>query len=81
VTLHGKASTAAEKAKAESLAKQVEGVREVRNLIQVVADSDAEAVSVLDADLEKRVEEALPPTRRSRAAASACSPSTRAPCC
>ena len=59
VTLHGTASTAAEKAKAESVAKQVQGVREVRNLIEVVPASEQKAVSVLDADLEKRVEKAL----------------------
>lgn len=59
VTLHGKASSSAERAEAEKLARQVEGVREVRNLIQVVADADEEAVSVLDDDLEKRVTAAL----------------------
>lgn len=59
VTLHGKASDSAERAEAEKLARQVEGVREVRNLIQVVADADEEAVTVLDDDLEKRVSAAL----------------------
>ena len=36
VTLHGTAATASERAQAEQLARQVQGVREVRNLIQVV---------------------------------------------
>jgi osmotically-inducible protein OsmY len=38
VTLHGRASTGAEKERAAALARSVEGVREVRNLIQVVPD-------------------------------------------
>jgi len=59
VTLHGKASTPAERSEAERLARQVEGVREVRNLIQVVADADEEAVAVLDDDLQQRVTAAL----------------------
>src|SRR5512143_1154873 len=36
VTLHGKVETAAEKEKAEAEAKKIEGVTEVRNLLQVV---------------------------------------------
>lgn len=59
VTLHGKASTAVERERAEKLAKQVHGVREVRNLIEVVPASMDEAVAVIDEDIEKRVKEAL----------------------
>jgi hyperosmotically inducible protein len=59
VTLHGTAGSAAEKSRAEQLARQVEGVRDVRNLIQVVPESRAEATRVLDEDLEERVTKAL----------------------
>ena len=37
VTLHGKVRSAEEKAKAESVAQQIDGVQGVRNLLQVVA--------------------------------------------
>jgi len=59
VTLHGKAATAAEKAKAETLARKVEGVRDVRNLIQVVPSEVEKQVSASDSDIEIRVEKAL----------------------
>jgi hyperosmotically inducible periplasmic protein len=59
VTLHGKAATAAEKAQAEKLAKSIEGVKDVRNLIEVVPASVASAVAAKDEDVEKRVKEAL----------------------
>ena len=36
VTLHGKVRSAEEKAKAASIAKKIDGVLEVRNLLQVV---------------------------------------------
>lgn len=59
VTLHGTASTASEKERASQLAREVDGVKEVRNLIQVVPESAEEAVSMLDDDLRDRVEQAL----------------------
>jgi hyperosmotically inducible protein len=59
VTLHGKATTAAEKAQAEKLAKSVQGVKEVRNLIEVVPSSVDKAVTAKDEDIEKRVKTAL----------------------
>jgi hyperosmotically inducible protein len=59
VTLHGKAATSAEKAQAEKLAKSVQGVKEVRNLIEVVPSSVAKAVTAKDEDIEKRVKMAL----------------------
>ena len=36
VTLHGKVRSAEEKAKAEGIAKKIDGVVEVRNLLQIV---------------------------------------------
>ena len=59
VTLHGTASTAAEKVRAEQLARQVEGVREVRSLIQVVPDTAAKKVEASDDQIRARVAEAL----------------------
>jgi hyperosmotically inducible protein len=59
VTLHGQARSEQERAKAESVARKIDGVSEVRNLIQVVPESKAEIVQVADADLTKRVEAAL----------------------
>ena len=59
VTLNGTVATAAEKTKAEQLAKQVEGVKQVRNLIQVVPSHMQKQVSGTDADIERRVKDAL----------------------
>jgi hyperosmotically inducible protein len=60
VTLHGTVATAAEKAKAEQVAKGVEGARAVRNQISVAtAPADARIEPVADADLRTRVSEAL----------------------
>lgn len=59
VTLHGQVPTAAEQAKAEQLARAVEGVREVRNLVQVVPQSARETVKVADAEVESLVQAAL----------------------
>jgi osmotically-inducible protein OsmY len=59
VTLHGIVSSQAEKAKAEQVARGVEGVREVRNLLQVVPKRDEEMIKVGDADLQKQVTAAL----------------------
>jgi hyperosmotically inducible protein len=59
VTLHGSVATAAEKSAAEKVAKGVEGVREVRNLIQVVPAGQKERVAATDDQLKERVEAAL----------------------
>jgi len=59
VTLHGKVSSAAEKAEAERLAKSIDGVKGIRNMLQVVTEPRAESVKVADADLKDRVEKAL----------------------
>lgn len=55
VTLHGKVTTAAERAQAERLAGDVQGVRSVRNLIEVVPTAKKKRVAVKDADLKERV--------------------------
>jgi osmotically-inducible protein OsmY len=59
VTLHGKVRSAEEKAKAESIAKNIDGVLEVRNLLQVVAPKSEKAVQVSDDALKQRVQKAL----------------------
>jgi hyperosmotically inducible protein len=59
VTLHGKVRTAEEKAKAESIAKKIDGVLEVRNLLQVVTPQREKAVQLSDDALKQRVEKAL----------------------
>jgi hyperosmotically inducible periplasmic protein len=59
VTLYGTAADQAEKDRAERLAKQVEGVKEVRNLIQVVPPSQEKRVSASDAQLKQKVQDAL----------------------
>jgi osmotically-inducible protein OsmY len=59
VTLHGKVPSAAEKAEAERLVKSLDGVKGVRNMLQVVTEPRAESVKVADADLKDRVEKAL----------------------
>jgi osmotically-inducible protein OsmY len=59
VTLHGKVRSAEEKAKAESIAKNIDGVLEVRNLLQVVTPKREKAVQLSDDALKQRVEKAL----------------------
>jgi len=59
VTLHGTVSSADEKARAERAAKGVEGVQEVRNLLQVVEKSRQEAVAVADDALSAEVKKRL----------------------
>jgi hyperosmotically inducible protein len=59
VTLHGKVTSEAEKTQAESVARGIDGVRQVRNLLQVVPESAESAVKATDAEIEQRVKQAL----------------------
>jgi len=59
VTLHGKVPSAEEKEKAESIARKIDGVLEVRNLLQVVTPQSKKAVQLSDNALKQRVEKAL----------------------
>src|SRR5262249_22646684 len=59
VTLHGKVASADDKAKAEHAVAALDGVQDVRNLLQVVPAKEAEAVSASDDKIEKRLGEAL----------------------
>jgi len=59
VTLHGKVRSAEEKAEAARLAARIDGVREVRNLLQVVPEGALKQVRATDKQIEERVERAL----------------------
>jgi hyperosmotically inducible protein len=59
VTLYGKVHSAEEQAKAETIARKVDGVQGVRNLLQVVAQEHEKAMQVSDDDLKQRIEQAL----------------------
>jgi hyperosmotically inducible protein len=59
VTLHGKVRSAEEKAKAEAEARKIDGVREVRNLLQVVAETSEKVVKASDSEIKDRVSKAL----------------------
>jgi osmotically-inducible protein OsmY len=59
VTLHGTVATAAEKAHAEQAARSVDGVREVRNLLQVVPGARRETVKASDDQIKERVSQTL----------------------
>jgi osmotically-inducible protein OsmY len=59
VTLHGIVRSDAEKAKAAAVARDVQGTRDVRNLLQVVKQSAQRELAVSDAELKARVTTAL----------------------
>jgi osmotically-inducible protein OsmY len=59
VTLHGSVGTVVEKARAEQVARQVDGVSEVRNLLQVVPPKAASQTKATDHQLKKQVSAAL----------------------
>jgi len=59
VTLHGTVRSDAEKAKADDVARHIEGAREVRNLLQVVPKKQENRVEASDDQIKKHVENAL----------------------
>jgi len=59
VTLHGIVNSAGEKQAAETAAKDVQGVKSVRNLLQVVSAKREDKVEAKDADIEKQISTAL----------------------
>jgi len=59
ITLHGKVQSNDEKAKAENAVKGIDGVREVRNLLQVVPQKRESSVKRTDGELKRAVEQAL----------------------
>lgn len=56
LTLRGKVDSAEAKSAAESIAKGVDGVKSVKNELQVVAPTDRATVDANDADIKKAVE-------------------------
>jgi len=59
VTLHGTVDSEAVKEKAEATARDVGGVTDVRNLLQVVKESRQESVKAADKDVKEAVERAF----------------------
>jgi hyperosmotically inducible protein len=59
VTLYGTVSSQIEKARAEQVAKSVQGAREVRNLLQVVPSQSLAEAQLSDERLKQRVSDAL----------------------
>jgi hyperosmotically inducible protein len=59
VTIHGKVKTAEEKTKAEAVTRQVDGVKDVKNLLQVVPEAEKEIVKATDDSISNGVEAAL----------------------
>jgi hyperosmotically inducible protein len=63
ITIHGKVGTAAEKAKAEATIRQLDGVKDVKNLLQVVPEEQKQMVDARDSDVKDRVEASLKATK------------------
>jgi osmotically-inducible protein OsmY len=59
VTLHGKVTSEAEKAKAADVVGKIDGAREVRNLLQIVPPEKQAAVSATDEEVRTRVTRAF----------------------
>jgi hyperosmotically inducible protein len=59
VTLHGKVKTEGEKERAAAAVRGVEGVKSVRNLLQIVPDAFKDAVKASDSAIKDRVDAAL----------------------
>jgi osmotically-inducible protein OsmY len=64
VTLHGKVPTQSEKAKAEAEARRVDGVKDVKNLLQVVPDSTRKVVERADDQIKDAVVAAFKASKR-----------------
>ena len=64
VTLHGKVATEGEKAKAENVARGIEGAKQVKNLLQVVPSAQRAVVERSDDLIKKGVEAAFNANRR-----------------
>jgi len=59
VTLHGKVATKAEKERAEDVAKGIDGVKGVKNLVQVVPEARKEIVEKADDQIKDVLEKKL----------------------
>jgi osmotically-inducible protein OsmY len=59
LTLHGKVKSEAEKTRAEAAVKNIDGVKSIKNLLQVVPDAFKESTKVADAVVKDNLEAAL----------------------
>lgn len=59
VTLHGKVKTEADRVKAENTVRGVDGVKSVKNLLQVVPEAFKKSVKASDKAIKDRVEASL----------------------
>jgi osmotically-inducible protein OsmY len=59
MTIHGKVGTKAEKDKAEETVRHLDGVKDVKNLLQVVPPSQKKHVDATDSVVKDRVEASL----------------------
>jgi len=64
VTLHGKVPTESEKAKAEATARRIDGVKDVKNLLQVVPDAAKKSVERSDDQIKDSVAAAFKANKR-----------------
>src|ERR1700693_3367579 len=64
VTLHGKVATEAQKAKAEDVARRIDGAKDIKNLLQVVPSAERAVVQRSDDSIKKGVEAAFEANRR-----------------
>ena len=59
VTLHGKVATEGEKNKAEQVTTKIDGVKSVKNLLQIVPNAKREIADRADADVKEAVQAAF----------------------
>jgi len=64
VTLHGKVATKADKDLAAQKVQELDGVKNVKNLLQVVPTAEKKAVAANDSDIKDHVEAALKHNQR-----------------
>jgi hyperosmotically inducible protein len=59
VTIHGKVGTTADRTRAEQTVRKVDGVKSVKNLLQVVPVTMKDLIEVKDSDVKDRIEASL----------------------
>jgi osmotically-inducible protein OsmY len=64
VTIHGKVGTDADKTRAEMTVRQLDGVKTVTNLLQVVPEAQKKTVAANDSEIKESVEASLKSDKR-----------------
>ena len=64
VTIHGKVGTDADKTRAELTVRQLDGVKSVTNLLQVVPEAQKKTVAANDSEIKERVKASLKNDKR-----------------